>query len=119
MKEITQRADLLFLMTDFYTKATKDEIIGEKFDHTDLEAHLPIIVNFWDNMLFGAKNYRGNPFDKHIPLKLEAKHFERWLMLFEQSLFDNFQGKMADEIWNRAKSIAYIFQSKLDYVYKH
>ena len=83
----------------------------------DLEAHLPIIVDFWDTMLFGAKNYRDNPFDKHIPLELESKHFKRWLQLFDESLHQNFHGKMADEIWNRAKSIADIFESKLEFIH--
>lgn len=113
-KELENREDLHLLMSSFYAKAIKDEVIGDKFDHIDMKDHIPKIVEFWSSIIFYDGNYKGSPFDKHIPLKLEPQDFERWLQLFEETTLELFDGERAAEIIARAKSIGKIFQFKIE-----
>ena len=117
-KDITGKEDLFELMTQFYAKATKDIVIGSKFDAINMEEHIPRIVEFWSTILFYKGDYKGSPFDKHIPLRLEKQDFESWLQLFEETISELFEGKMADEILHRAKSIGRIFLFKIESLQK-
>ncbi|MCB0502390.1 MAG: group III truncated hemoglobin [Bacteroidetes bacterium] len=113
-RDIKGKEDLHLLMEKFYAKATKDEVIGVKFEHIDMEEHLPKIVEFWSTIIFFDGNYKGSPFDKHVPLHLEKQDFERWLMLFEATINELFEGEKADEVLQRAQSIARIFLFKIE-----
>ncbi len=81
MRDIETREDLEFLLTGFYEVATKDEQIGHHFAELDLVSHLPVIVDFWEKILFGKPVYFGNPLLIHQKLNeifpLKSEHFER------------------------------------------
>ncbi len=68
MRDIETRADLEFLLAEFYKIATVDEEIGHHFDGLDLTTHLPVIVDFWEKVLFGKPVYFGNPLIIHQKL---------------------------------------------------
>lgn len=67
-------------------------------------------------MLLGEQSYRGNPFQKHMPLPLEVSHFNRWLMLFNETIEENFKGEKAEEAKARAQNIAAVFQYRLNLI---
>lgn len=120
MSDILVRADLELLVRNFYQKAMKDALIGDFFTKVaklDLEAHIPLITDFWENVLFHHAKYKGNPMLKHIQLNekkaMEAAHFERWLGLWEETVQENFEGKRADETILRSKQIATLMQMKI------
>ena len=75
--------------------------------------HLPIMYSFWSKLLLGEGDYRGNPFQKHIPLPIESHHFDRWVELFKQNIDEQFIGEIAEEAKLRAENIAYVFDNKL------
>lgn len=110
-RDIETREDLENLLREFYAVATRDERIGHHFAELDLETHLPVIVNFWEKILFGNPVYFGNPLAVHqtlhekSPLKLE--HFQRWFEIFSQTIDALYAGKMADNAKLRAKMIAH------------
>ena len=118
MKDIETREDLEALLTEFYTIATTDKEIAHHFADLNLTAHLPIIVDFWEKVLFGKPVYFGNPLAVHqnlhekSPLKLE--HFQRWLEFFEQTVDELFAGEMADAAKIRAKMIAHSLNQNLN-----
>ena len=112
-KEITSRKDIEQLVSEFYSKVRKDELLAPVFAHVDWEHHTPLIVNFWSSILLGDQSYQGNPFRKHINLPIEGRHFERWLALFKRTLEENFEGEIAQEAMNRANTIAQMFQFRL------
>ena len=114
MSDIATREDIILLVDAFYAKVRSDDLLAPKFSHLDWPKHLPIMYNFWGSMLLGDQSYQGNPFQKHIPLSLEPRHFDRWLKLFAQTLDENFTGNKADEARSRAQSIAGVWQLKLD-----
>jgi hemoglobin len=112
-KDITSREDVTLLISSFYEKVRKDELLSPVFHDVDWPHHTPIIVDFWCSLLLGDQTYKNNPFQKHINLPIERRHFHRWLELFSQTLEEHFSGEKANEAKDRAHSIAGIFQHKL------
>ncbi len=116
MKDIETRKDIDALMREFYRRAFADEEIGFIFTDViklDLEKHLPVIGDFWDSLLLGAKNYQRhgrNPLQIHAVINqktpLETEHFRRWLKIFEATVDEMFSGERADFAKSRAESIA-------------
>ncbi len=118
MKDIETREDLEYLLTEFYEVATKDAAIGHHFDNLDLESHLPIIVDFWEKILFGKPIYFGNPLAIHKVLHdkspLTPEHFRHWVELFSNKIDENFAGEIADNAKVRAKMIAHALNQRLN-----
>jgi hemoglobin len=110
---IETRSDIEILVNKFYDKVKIDALLAPVFAHVDWPHHLPIMYNFWSSMLLGDQSYQGNPFHKHVPLPLQAQHFDQWLNLFEATVDENFEGDRAQEVKDRARSIARVFQHKL------
>ena len=112
-KDILNREDIELLVNSFYDKVKQDSLLAPVFSHVDWPNHLPIMYNFWSSMLFGDQTYNGNPFQKHIHLKIDVSHFNRWFELFKNTVEDHFVGMKADEVKSRAQSIAGVWQHKL------
>jgi len=119
MKDIETREDLKTLLTEFYTIATTDKEIGHHFADLNLTAHLPIIVDFWDKVLFGKPVYFGNPLSVHLqinqksPIKFE--HFVRWFEIFSQTVNKLFTGETAENAKLRAKMIAHSLNQRINF----
>ena len=111
--DINHRADVQMLVDRFYDKVKSDPLLGPVFSHVDWPNHLPIIYDFWSSMLLGDQTYRGNPLQKHLPLAINTNHFNRWLVLFKETVDEHFDGEKAEEVKMRAQSIAGIFQLKM------
>lgn len=121
MKEIENINDIELLVDEFYKKVVLDELIGRFFTvvvNFEWEVHIPIMVSFWETLLFGRASYKGNPMTKHIELnklsKLEPVHFERWLDLWKETVNENFIGEKAKDAISKAETIAKLMQSKLN-----
>jgi hemoglobin len=113
MNDINDRNDIVLLVDRFYDRVKADPLLEPVFRHLDFPKHLPTMYDFWSSMMLGDKTYQGNPFQKHIHLKIDASHFTRWLALFHETVDHLFEGPRAQEIKDRATSIAGIFQHKL------
>jgi hemoglobin len=112
-RDIADRSDIVKLVDAFYAKVKADELLAPVFSHLDWKQHMPIMYNFWSTMLLGEISYKGNPFEKHMHLDIQQKHFSQWLSLFQETVDEHFEGAKAAEIKDRACSIAGIFQHKL------
>lgn len=119
MKDIENRKDIEVLVNEFYAKVLKDEKIGfffTKIAHIDWSKHFPIMYDFWETILFDTMKYKGNPMTKHIVLSkkepMTSEHFERWLLLWNQTVNENFKGNRASEAIKRAKMIAELMKYK-------
>jgi hemoglobin len=113
MKDIENRNDIIHLVDSFYDKVKADELLAPIFVHLDWPKHMPTMYNFWSSMMFGENSYQGNPFQKHIHLKIDTTHFAQWLNLFQKTVDENFTGYNATEIKSRAQNIARLFQHRL------
>ena len=119
-KDISSREDLFLLVKNFYEKLLNDKTISYLFTDIakiDLDHHLPVLVDFWDSVLFQSDTYRKNAMQPHLILNqkspLEKHHFETWLMYFNNTVDELFEGEKAFLAKERAKSIATVMQIKL------
>lgn len=122
MEDITTRHDIESLLRSFYDKAFKDELIGFFFTQVaklDLETHLPIIADFWETILLHQNKYHGDTMKVHKHLHalhpFNAEHFDRWVLLFQQTVGEMFEGSTAELAKQRAASIATVMKIKLLY----
>lgn len=78
--------------------------------------HFPILVDFWNSILFHSDTYRKNAMQPHMDLHqkspLTKHHFETWLRYFKESVDELFAGDNAFIIKERATSIATVMQIK-------
>ena len=114
MKDITQESDISFLVDEFYNYSAKDELIGHFFANVDWEQHKPKMRMFWEFVLLDKPNPLTSIFETHAKLPIKAKDFERWLSHFNQTIDTHFKGEKADLAKQRALTIAYTFNSKMN-----
>ncbi len=119
-RDIETREDLFLLLQKFYDELLKDQTISYIFTDVakiDMQKHLPIIVDFWEMVLFDAPTYKKNAIQPHLDLhaksNFEKHHFNTWLTCFNKTVDKLFEGKNAFVAKQKAKSIATIMQIKI------
>jgi len=116
-QDIMGRKDIELLVITFYDKVKKDETISNSFADVNWDTHLPVMYDFWENVLFHTGSYSGNPMERHLKVHyktpLTSKHFEKWLYLFKKTVDELYSGTNATAIKDRAKSIATIMEMKI------
>jgi hemoglobin len=75
------------LVRRFYTKVREDALLAPVFAARihDWEPHLQRMCAFWSSVALMSGRYHGSPMTKHLPLPIDAAHFDRWLALFEET----------------------------------
>jgi len=75
------------LVHGFYAKVRADALLGPVFEARirDWEPHLRQMCAFWSSVALMTGRYHGSPMAKHMPLPVDAAHFDRWLALFEET----------------------------------
>lgn len=118
-KDIETRNDLLLLMQQFYKKLLADDSISYFFTDVatiNLDHHFPVLVDFWDSVLFQSDTYHKNAMQQHMALHqkspLTKQHFATWLRYFKETVDELFTGDNAFTIKERATSIATVMQIK-------
>lgn len=111
--EIAQRTGIDAAMIDrlvrtFYGKVRHDEVLAPVFDSkiSDWEPHLVRMCEFWTSVALMTGIYRGSPMEKHAPLPVDARHFDRWLQLFRQAAHEVCPPTAAAHFIERAERIA-------------
>lgn len=117
--DIRNRKDIEKLVNAFYDKVKKDDTIGYLFNDVakvNWELHLPIMYDFWENILFYSGNYSGSPMMVHKELHqkstMNQQHFQHWNDLFRETVDKLFKGIKANEIKERASNIAQVIMYK-------
>lgn len=77
-------AGLARLLKHFYSDVRQHSLIGPIFNREvkDWPEHLKTIGSFWARITGGPSDYSGRMPAKHIPLGINASHFEAWLQLW-------------------------------------
>ncbi len=116
-KDIENRDDIIRLVNAFYNKVRPDPAIGYFFSevvNVDWEKHLPVMYNFWENIIFHVGSYSGNPMKHHLSLHqkspMKKEHFNRWIQLFNETVDELFEGEKTEQAKQRALSIATVMQ---------
>jgi hemoglobin len=120
--DILSRNDIHFIIADFYKKLVKDTTMYPFFkdivEQDQLESHLEIITDFWEDLLFQTYKYKNNPMEKHLEfhqkMNFTKKHFERWLQYLSSTIDAQFMGFNSENMKTRALSIANVMQVKMN-----
>jgi len=71
------------------------------------------MIHFWSFVLLDEPGYTTNIFDKHSHMGLTQEALAQWVLLFEQTVRQDFSGEKAEQAILRAKTIAWTFQEKM------
>ncbi|WP_299229582.1 group III truncated hemoglobin [uncultured Psychroserpens sp.] len=123
--DIQNRADVSLLVTEFYKRVRKDNVLGPFFNDTikDWDNHLEHLTTFWETSLFMTKKlehkYHGNPLDAHVKVdqkynhSITEMHFGLWLNLWYQTLDEFFEGEVTDNAKRRARKMGTFMYLKI------
>lgn len=119
-RDIESREDIVAVIDLFYERTFRDPVLGPIFvdiAKLDLEHHIPIVADFWENILFAARKYPGGMmrvhFDVHHMTSLQPHHFQRWLDYWEASVADQFEGPRATLAKEHAYRVARMMSDRL------
>jgi hemoglobin len=111
--EIAERTGIDAAMIDrlvrtFYGKVRQDEVLAPIFDArvVDWEPHLARMCEFWSSVALMSGIYHGRPMEKHLPLPVDARHFDRWLQLFRETAHEVCPPVAAAHFIERAERVA-------------
>lgn len=124
-KDIKTRDDVFILVSSFYKKVRKDELLGSFFNQTitDWDEHLDRLTTFWESNLFLKIKYLGNPLEAHVKVDsrhnhaITEMHFGVWLNLWFQTIDELFVGEYAEKAKLRARKMGtflylHVFESR-------
>ncbi len=96
------------LVRTFYGKVRSDPLLGPVFAQriTHWEPHLERMCEFWSSVALMTGIYHGRPMEKHLPLPVDSRHFDRWLQLFGQTAHEVCPPAAAEHFIERARRIA-------------
>lgn len=96
------------LVRGFYARVREDDVLGPIFAARidDWEPHLQRMCAFWSSVVLMSGRYHGQPMAKHLPLPIDAEHFDRWLALFEAAAQELCPPKASDHFIMFARRIA-------------
>jgi hemoglobin len=118
--DIASRDDITTLVVAFYGRAFEDDLLGPVFvdvAHLDLDAHLPVMCDFWETVILRAGIYRRNALQVHSDLHgkspLTPEHFGRWLDLWTATVDALFSGERSELAKVQATRIAWSMSRRL------
>ena len=96
------------LVRGFYAKVRSDVVLAPVFEARikDWEPHLAQMCAFWSSVALMTGRYHGTPMVKHMPLPVDADHFDRWLELFEAAAAELCPQPAVAHFVERARRIA-------------
>lgn len=123
--DIATRNDVYLLVSSFYKKVRKDDVLGPFFNDAinDWSEHLNTLTTFWESSLFMTrkleKRYSGNPLKAHIKVDKENSHsiselhFGLWLNLWFETIDELFKGDYAENAKRRARKMSTFLYLKI------
>ncbi len=121
MTDILNREDIHLIISEFYVKLLKDDLVKHFFEdivkNDHLAAHIETVTDFWNGILFNTTDYQRNAMQPHLILNqtkvFKKEHFNRWLAHFTTTIDTNFKGEKAELAKTRALSVATIMEIKM------
>ncbi len=96
------------LIRGFYARVRNDPLLAPIFESriSDWEPHLEKMFAFWSSLTLMTGRYHGQPMAKHLPLPVDAIHFDRWLALFDETARELCPPAAAEGFIERARRVA-------------
>lgn len=119
--DIKTRSDIHMLVSLFYKKVKKDDLLAPFFIETikDWDTHIDHLTDFWESSLFLKTRFIGDPLQIHIDVDkdnnnaITEKHFGVWLNLWYQTINDLFEGDFAENAKRRARKMGTLMYLKI------
>ena len=119
-RDISSRDDIHFIITEFYKELTSDSemlpFFEEIVQQNHLEQHIDVIADFWQDILLHTNTYKNNVLQKHLDfdkkVAFKKEHFTKWLLFLTTTIDTSFEGQIAQNMKDRANSIAMVMQVK-------
>ncbi len=118
MNDIATIDDIKLLVDVFYSKIRADDMLADIFNNTIEDRwpqHLEKMVRFWQTVLLDDHTYFGSPFLPHAKMPVSKAHFDRWLILFDETVDSLFEGEKATRAKWQGQRMAELFHSKIEY----
>ena len=122
-RDIQDIHDIKQLVDTFYQLVVADDVIGYFFTRVvklDFDHHLPIMYSFWETVLLAKASYKGNPVVKHVELHQKAPlkeyQFDRWLALWNATIDELFEGKVAEQAKAKADTMKQLMLAKIRFM---
>lgn len=120
--DISSRKDIKYIISKFYDKLLIDKkmmpFFQEIIDTDELDHHLEIITDFWNDIIFDTMTYERNVMQKHLNkntfIKFQKEHFSIWVSYFFTTIDSFFIGENATKMKTRAQSIDTVMQLKMN-----
>jgi hemoglobin len=120
VRALSSRRDIERLVDTFYERVRADAQLGPMFERlvsVEWPVHLARMYAFWEAVLFGGGDFKGDPLAAHGEAARRApfseRDFERWVVLFQETVDALFVGRVAKLAKRRAVHLAAVMQSHL------
>jgi hemoglobin len=123
--DLRDRTDVERMVERFYRRCFADDLLGPVFTDVarlDLPAHLPVMCDFWETVLFRTGAYRRNAYTVHAALHgrreldpggLTGPMFQRWLAIWCANVDELYTGPLAERAKLQAGRIAASIERRL------
>jgi hemoglobin len=119
-RDLDSPEEIAEMVRRFYADVTMDDLLGPMFNdvaRVDWGEHLSKLTAFWRRALLDLPGYVGNPFRAHALVHdkraFTPAHFERWLILFHETLELGWTGPNADRAAELADNVARVHSQHL------
>ncbi|MEO7430291.1 MAG: group III truncated hemoglobin [Acidimicrobiales bacterium] len=119
-RDLDSPEEITEMVRRFYADVAMDDLLGPMFNdvaQVDWSEHLPKLAAFWSRALLGQPGYSGNPYRAHALVHQQepfrAAHFQRWLMLFRETLELGWIGPNVDRALELAEKVAQVHSQQL------
>lgn len=122
IRDIATLEDVKLLVDGFYGKVRQDPVLKDIFNAVIRDRwpeHLEKMYRFWQTVLLDEHTYFGSPFLPHAQLPVEKEHFDRWLLLFSETVDTHFRGEKAERAKWQGERMATMFLSKIRFYNSH
>lgn len=95
------------LVDRFYARVRLDPVLGPVFEAAveNWPEHLSTLTDFWSSVMLTSGRYKGRPMEKHMRLPIEPAMFDRWLVLWGETVGELFVPEAADQFRAKAARI--------------
>lgn len=118
--DLSSRADVEMLLRRFYGRVFVDDALADAFSELrirGLDAHIAVMCDFWETVLFRAGRYKGSALHAHRHVHrrtpLSGRHFARWLATWNSTVDEMYSGPVAERAKVQATRIAWAMHRRL------
>ncbi len=118
--DLDARSKVHDVVVDFYREVVVDDLLAPVFGEVaevDWAVHIPNLIDYWCQVLLGERGYNGYILGPHQAVHdLSPFHvglFDRWYLLWVDSIDTRWAGPFAERAKTHAARIAHVLSRKL------